>query len=102
MPDRLVGLFSVFARVPGVCTGIKRTISADLRIDQDECSNSLNEELLRYTRVPKREAGIDAKARQRAIGLLDEVEGITKCYAIRRDDAPVYDWRLPPPAPEPR
>jgi hypothetical protein len=74
--DGLAKLFSVFARVPGVCTGIKRAISADLRIDQD-CSNSLIEELLDYARL-KAEVGIDAEARVRAMRLLAEFEETRK------------------------
>ncbi len=68
----LAKLFSVFARVPGVCTGIKRAISADFHIDQD-CSNSLIEELVDYARL-KAELGIDAQARVRAMRLLAEFE----------------------------
>ena len=72
----LAKLFSVFARVPGVCTGIKRAISADLHIDQD-CSNSLIEQLLDYARL-KAEVGVDAQARVRAMRLLAEFEETRK------------------------
>jgi hypothetical protein len=70
--DALARLFSVFARVPGFCTGIKRAISTDLRIDQD-CSHALIEELLDYARL-KAEVGIDSQTRVRAMRLLAEFE----------------------------
>ena len=64
--DSLARLFPAFALVPGICTGIKRTISTDLRIDQD-CSHALIEELLDYVRL-KAEVGIDSQARARRCG----------------------------------
>jgi hypothetical protein len=70
--DSLARLFLAFARVPGICTGIKRAISVDLRIDQD-CSHSLIEELLDYERL-KAGARLDADARARAMRLLVEFE----------------------------
>jgi len=75
VPDSLARVFSVFARVPGVCTGIKRAMSADLRIE--DCSNSLMEELSDYVRV-KGDAGIAAESRARAMRLLAEFEAARK------------------------
>jgi hypothetical protein len=76
-PEQITRLFSVFPRIPGVCTGIKRAISEDQRIDQDECSTALKEELLAYARS-KGGAGIDAAARARAMQLLETVRGTHK------------------------
>jgi hypothetical protein len=76
-PDYIAMLGSVFGRVPGVCTGVKRVVSADMTIDKDECSDSWREQLLQYVRS-KGEVGIDAAARQRAMPLLEEVDGIGK------------------------
>jgi hypothetical protein len=74
--DSLARLFSVFARVPGICIGIKRAISVDLSIDQD-CSNSLIEELRDYVRL-KAEVRVDAEARARAMRSLAEFEETRK------------------------
>jgi hypothetical protein len=75
--EQIMRLFSVFPRIPGVCTGIKRAVSEDQRIDQDECSAALNDELLRYARS-KAGVGIDAAARARAMQLLETVRGTHK------------------------
>jgi hypothetical protein len=74
--DGLARLLSIFARVPGLCTGIKRAISADLRINQN-CSSPLNEELLDYAHF-KGELKTSAEARLRAMRLLDKLEGASK------------------------
>jgi hypothetical protein len=76
-PDQLARLFSVIARIPGACVGIKQMISSHLSIDQDECSNSLKDELLGYARS-NGEVGINREGRLRAMRLLDEVEGTLK------------------------
>ena len=76
-PDRIAMLGSVFGRVRGVCTGITRVLSAELTVDEDECLASLREQLLQHVRS-KGEVGIDAEARQRAMLLLKEVDGIGK------------------------
>ena len=72
--DQITRLFSVLPRIPGVCIGIKRAISGDQRIDQDECSNALNDELLSYARS-KGGVGVDAAGRARAMQLLETVRG---------------------------
>jgi hypothetical protein len=77
LPDRIAMLGSVFGRIRGVCTGIRRAISAESTVDEDECTDSLQEQLLQYVRT-RGEVGIDAEARQRALLLLKEVDGIEK------------------------
>jgi hypothetical protein len=59
----------VFARVPGVCKGIKRAISQDRTIDQDECSASLGAELLRNVRS-RGPTGMENEGRNRGLDLL--------------------------------
>jgi hypothetical protein len=75
--DQTTRIFSVLSRIPGVCTGIKRAISEEQRIDEDECSNGLDDELLRYTRS-KGGMGLDAAGRARAMQLLETVQGTHK------------------------
>jgi hypothetical protein len=75
--DQITRVLSVLPRIPGFCTGIKRAISEDQRIDQDECSNALDDELLRYARS-KDGMGIDAAGRARAMQLLETVRGAHK------------------------
>jgi hypothetical protein len=70
--DQITRIFSVLSRIPGVCTGIKRAISEDQRIDQDECSNALTDDLLHHARS-KGGVGVDAAGRARAMQLLEAV-----------------------------
>lgn len=75
--DGIAMLGSIFGRVRGVCMGIKRVISTESAIDEDECTEPLRERLLEHVRS-KRGAGIDADARQRAMLLLKEADGVGK------------------------
>jgi len=67
--EQIARLFSVFVRVPGVCTGIKRAISQDRRIDQNECSDGLGADLLRTARS-RRPTGMEVEGRNRGLQML--------------------------------
>jgi hypothetical protein len=75
--EQIARLFSVFARAPGVCTGIKRAISQDRTIDQDECSASLGAELLRNVRS-RGPTGMENEGRNRGLALLRGWTAATK------------------------
>jgi hypothetical protein len=68
--EQISRLFSVFVRVPGVCTGIKRAISQDRTIDQNECSDDLRAELLRNARSRGR-IGMEVEGRNRGLQTLN-------------------------------
>jgi hypothetical protein len=75
--ERIARLFAIFVRVPGTCTGLKRAISQDRTIDQNECSKDLQAALLRTVRS-RGPIGLEAEGRNRALQMLKEPDGIDR------------------------
>jgi hypothetical protein len=69
-PEQVARLLSIFGRIPGICTGIALAIGSGGR--PDDCSASLNTELLQYARL-NGETGIEREGRTRGLRLLDEI-----------------------------
>jgi hypothetical protein len=76
-PEQIPRLLSVFARIPGVCAGIWQAIGYAVGEKPDDCSGSLNTELLQYARL-NGEIGVDREGRSRGLRLLDEINEAPK------------------------
>jgi hypothetical protein len=75
--QQMARLLSIFARIPGTCSGLKRAISQDRTLDQNECSEDLHAALLRTVRS-RSPIGLEAEGRNRALQMLKETDGIDR------------------------
>ena len=70
-PEKFDRLFKSLSRVPGACTSLKRVISRDPAIDENECSETLQANLFSYIKQ-NAPTGLERDARIRGVELLQK------------------------------
>jgi hypothetical protein len=68
-PEKFDRFFKSLSRVPGACTSLKRVISGDPAIDENECSGTLQASLFRYIKE-NAPTGLERDARIRGVALM--------------------------------
>jgi hypothetical protein len=68
-PEKFDRLFKSLTRVPGACTSLKRVISGDPAIDENECSGTLQASLFSYIKE-NTPTGLERDARIRGVELI--------------------------------
>jgi hypothetical protein len=70
-PENFDRLFKSLSRVPGACSSLKRVISGDLAIDENECSATLQANLFGYVKENE-PTGLERDARDRGVELMQK------------------------------
>lgn len=68
-PEKFNRLFKSLSSVPGACTSLKRVISGDPAIDENECSETLQANLFSYIKE-NAPTGLEREARIRGVELM--------------------------------
>jgi hypothetical protein len=73
-PENLDRLFKSLSRIPGACSSLKRVISGDPAIDENECSEALQASLFGYLNE-NGPTGLERDARVRGVELMQKEHG---------------------------
>jgi hypothetical protein len=73
-PENFDRLFKSLSRVPGACSSLKRVISGDPAIDENECSEALQARLFGYAKE-NGPTGLERDARVRGVELMRKEHG---------------------------
>jgi hypothetical protein len=73
-PENFDKLFKSLSRVPGACSSLKRVISGDPTIDENECSEALQASLFGYLKE-NGPTGLERDARVRGVELMQKEHG---------------------------
>jgi hypothetical protein len=73
-PENTDRLFKALGRVPGACSSLKRVISGDPAIDENECSEALQARLFGYLKENE-PTGLERDARVRGVELMQKEHG---------------------------
>jgi hypothetical protein len=73
-PENFDKLFKSLSRVPGACSSLKRVISGDPAIDENECSEALQASLFGYLKE-NGPTGLERDARVRGVELMQKEHG---------------------------
>jgi hypothetical protein len=73
-PENTDRLFKALSRVPGACSSLKRAISGDPAIDENECSEALQASLVGYLKE-NGPTGLERDARVRGVELMQKEHG---------------------------